>query len=507
MVLLIIGNALFSVCGVMTALYAKYIIDAAQNADKNALIKNGVALGALILLQTFLKVVCKALEARVQGKIEISIKTELFSSILKKDYEKITSIHTGELMTRLTSDVSVVSDGVVTILPSAVAMVTRLVCAFAALFSLDRMFSLILLSGGALLFVFTRFFRGKMKSLHKADMMKDRSKVYQNDNYYAKIKRNRWSIFANIGFSAAFSVGWLFAMLWSAARLSRGAITFGTLTAIVQLVSQVQTPVTSLSGYLPKYYTMLASSDRILETESLPESVAYNMPGLDVGKIYDEMSYMEMESVTFGYGRENVIEDGSVRINKGDFTVISGISGIGKSTFFKLLTGVLTPQNGSISVVSGGKKYHIDKYMRPLFAYVPQGNMLMSGTIRDNIKLTNSTATDEEALEAAKISCAYDFINELPSGLDTVLMENGRGLSEGQIQRLAVARAVLSGAPVMLLDEATSALDAETEKKLLLGLRSLKGRTCVIISHKTAAFEVADSVIEIKDGHLHSKKI
>ena len=141
MVLLIIGNALFSVCGVMTALYAKYIIDAAQNADKNALIKNGVALGALILLQTFLKVVCKALEARVQGKIEISIKTELFSSILKKDYEKITSIHTGELMTRLTSDVSVVSDGVVTILPSAVAMVTRLVCAFAALFSLDRMFS------------------------------------------------------------------------------------------------------------------------------------------------------------------------------------------------------------------------------------------------------------------------------------------------------------------------------------------------------------------------------
>lgn len=383
MVLLIIGNALFSVCGVMTALYAKYIIDAAQNADKNALIKNGVALGALILLQTFLKVVCKALEARVQGKIEISIKTELFSSILKKDYEKITSIHTGELMTRLTSDVSVVSDGVVTILPSAVAMVTRLVCAFAALFSLDRMFSLILLSGGALLFVFTRFFRGKMKSLHKAvqktdggvrsfmqevienllvvkifdvaDMMKDRSKVYQDENYYAKIKRNRWSIFANIGFSAAFSVGWLFAMLWSAARLSRGAITFGTLTAIVQLVSQVQTPVTSLSGYLPKYYTMLASADRILETESLPESVAYNMPGLDVGKIYDEMSYMEMESVTFGYGRENVIENGSVRINKGDFTVISGISGIGKSTFFKLLTGVLTPQKGSISVVSGGK--------------------------------------------------------------------------------------------------------------------------------------------------------
>ena len=131
--------------------------------------------------------------------------------------------------------------------------------------------------------------------------------------------------------------------------------------------------------------------------------------------------------------------------------------------------------------------------------------MLMSGTIRDNIKFVNAAATDEEVLEAAKISCAYDFITELPDGLDTVLMENGRGLSEGQIQRLAVARAVLSGAPVMLLDEATSALDAETEKKLLLGLRSLKDRTCVIISHKTAAFDVANSVIEIKDRHLYSK--
>lgn len=180
-----------------------------------------------------------------------------------------------------------------------------------------------------------------VKIFDVADMMKDRSKVYQDENYYAKIKRNRWSIFANIGFSAAFSVGWLFAMLWSAARLSRGAITFGTLTAIVQLVSQVQTPVTSLSGYLPKYYTMLASADRILETEYLPESVAYNMPGLDVGKIYDEMSYMEMESVTFGYGRENVIEDGSVRINKGDFTVISGISGIGKAHSSSCLQGCL----------------------------------------------------------------------------------------------------------------------------------------------------------------------
>lgn len=533
LVLLIIGNALFAVCGVLTAVFAKYIIDSAQAGDKTALFKNGVILAALILFQTALKVLCKSLEVRVQGKIEISIKTELFSKILKKDYEKITGIHSGELMTRLTSDVSVISDGVITILPSVVAMGTRLVCAFIALFALDKVFSLILLTGGIILFVFTRFFRGKMKFLHKAvqetdgksrsfmqeaiesllviklfnvgGKMKEQSEELQDENYIAKIKRNRWSIFANIGFSMAFSFGYLFAMLWSAARLSRGAITFGTLTAIIQLVNQVQAPVTSLSGYLPKYYSMLASADRVIEIEEMPESEAKNPPTLDIKKLYDELEGIEFSNVTFGYSNENVIENCSVEIEKGDFVVISGISGIGKSTLFKLMTGVLTPKNGEIIIRSGGRNYPVDKFSRQIFAYVPQGNMLMSGTIRDNIKFVRDNATDGEVMAAARVSCAYNFISELPDGLDTVLMENGKGLSEGQIQRLAVARAVLSGAPVMLLDEATSALDEATEERLLSNIRGLKDKTCVIISHKKASYKICNREIKIQDKNAAVK--
>lgn len=535
LVLLVAGNALFAVCGVLTALFSKNIIDCAQNGSRSGLLRYGIILFAIFAVQIVLRMCMKSLEIRIQGKIEIRIKTNLFSNILKKDYMKITQIHSGELMTRLTSDVSVITDGVTSILPSVVSMATRLISALALLFILDKTFAVILAAAGTILFLFTRLFRGKMKSLHKRvqesdgkvrsfmqeaiesmlvvkifdveEKIRNQSTEIQGENYDAKIVRNRWSIFANTGFSAAFSFGYLFAIIWSGLRLLAGSISFGTLTAVIQLVNQVQTPVTSLSGILPKYYSMLASADRIIEIENMPESKALNSADIDTKQIYDELRSIEFKNITFGYGRDTIIENSSFSINKGDFVVISGISGIGKSTLFKLMVGVLQPQGGEVFINSGGKKLFADKFTRPLFAYVPQGNMLMSGTIRDNIKFVNDTASDSEVLNAAEISCALDFIKELPKGLDTVLYENGRGLSEGQIQRLAVARAVLSGAPVILLDEATSALDEETETKMLKNIKSLKNKTCVIISHKQAAFCICDAEIIVSEKKVKKNKL
>ena len=166
---------------------------------------------------------------------------------------------------------------------------------------------------------------------------------------------------------------------------------------------------------------------------------------------------------------------------------------------------MLPVDSGEISIKSGGKSYSVDKYTRPLFAYVPQGNMLFSGTIRENLKFINDAATDEEVMRAAQISCADEFINELPDGLDTVLLENGHGLSEGQIQRLAIARAVLTDAPILLLDEATSALDEATEKKLLSNIKELKEKTCIIISHKSAAYEICNKELYISDKSIETK--
>ena len=530
LVLLVIGNALYSVCGVSMAVFAKYIIDSAARGDRDGLLKYAVILLAVIAAQIALRLGCKALEVRISGKLEIKYKSELFSQILKKDYLKISEFHSGELMTRLTSDVSVVSQAVTTIVPSIAAMLTRLLCAFAVLFHLDKKFALLFLVAGVALFVFTRIFRGSIKKLHRrvqetdgevrsfmqeaiesllvvkifgvASKIRKNADGLQQENYKAKIRKNRWSIFANLGFSAAFSLGYLFGLVWGGLKLCAGTISFGTLTAIIQLIGQVQTPFTGLSGIVPQYYSMLSSAERIIEIENMQQSKAVNSPDVDTKKLYDELDCIRFDGVSFSYDRDTVLENGSFDIKKNDFIMISGISGIGKSTLFKLLVGVLPVDEGKISIISGGSEYTVDKYTRPLFAYVPQGNMLFSGTIRDNLRFVNDTATDEEIMKAAAVSCADEFIKELPDGLDTILLENGHGLSEGQVQRLAIARAVLTGAPILLLDEATSALDEATEKQLLKNIRGLNEKTCIIISHKSAAYEICNKELKIEDKSI-----
>ena len=535
MVSLIICDALYSVCGVSMVVFAKLIIDSAQKGDKDSLIHNAIILLLVIVAQISLKLLSKALEVRISGRLEMKYKSKLFESILKKDYLKISQYHSGELMTRLTSDAAVVSQAVTTIMPAIASMLTRLVCAFAVLFALDKWFALLFLIAGLVLFVFTRIFRGSMKKLHKAVQETDgsvrsfmqesiesvlvikifnvgkkimeRAERLQKNNLDAKIKKNRWSIFANLGFSAAFSLGYLFGLVWSGVKLCTGSMSFGTLTAIMQLISQVQAPFTSLSGIVPQYYSMIASAERIIEIENLSASKSLNDKDINTEKVYSEMQEIRFDNVSFGYGRDSVIENADFTIKKNDFTVISGISGIGKSTLFKLLVGVVPPDSGRIYIKCGDNEYGIDKYMRGLFAYVPQGNMLFSGTIRDNIRFVNSSAGEAEIMRAAEISCADKFINELPDGLDTVLLENGHGLSEGQIQRLAIARAVLSDAPILLLDEATSALDEKTEKQVLSNIRELKNKTCVIISHKAAAFEICDTELRIADKKISMQKL
>lgn len=526
LVLLILGNALSSVCAVSVALFSKRIVDAAQNGDLDRLLKTGLGLLAIVILQIALRILDNSLSVRISGKLEMACKRRLFSSILQKEYSAVTAYHSGELMTRLTSDITVVTDNATVLLPTATAMVTRLVFAFAVIVSLDARFALLLLAAGVLLFVFTRAFRSKIKKLHKAvqasdgrlraflqesiesllavqvfgvqDKVTREADVRQSENFDAKIRRNRWSIAANAGFLAAFSFGTLFTLLWCGWRLAAGAITFGTLTALLQLVNQVQTPLTNLSGLMPKYYSMLSSAERLLEIEGLPDEAQTGTKTIPT----KDFESARFRGVSFAYGQNEVFTDADFEIRKNDFVVISGISGIGKSTLFKLLLGVLTPQSGEITVAAGGRTYPADKNTRGLFAYVPQGNLLFSGTVRDNIRFIKEDATDEEILRAAKIACADSFIDELPAGLDTLLGEGGSGLSEGQMQRIAVARAILTDAPVLLLDEATSALDEETEARLLQNIRALQNKTCLIISHKKAAYAVCTRELTVKDGSV-----
>lgn len=527
-------RTLLTVLGVYFALSSKGVIDAASRKDRSGLIFAALLLVGIILVQLFIKLVGNALEERVKARMEISFKSKLFKAILKKDYSLITAYHSGDLLTRITSDINVVTDGVISLLPGVLATIVGLICAFLGLVSLDRTFAYIFLIGGLFLLFIISLLRPLMKNLHKSvqeSYSKVRSffqetilsllmvKVFSIEDYMGKkgdelqetvfnnkMKRRNISVIANTGMSFIFSFASLFALIRCSVRLFLGAITFGTLTAVLQLVNQIQYPIASLSSVLPSYFSILASAERIIEVEELPEEKGENQ-SLEKEN-YEKLSRIVFDNISFSYGRDEVLDKTTCSINKGDFIIISGISGIGKSTLMKLLLGVICPQKGEIYLLmENGEKISVGKHIRSLFSYVPQGNLLLSGTIRESVSVVRPDAKDEEIIEASKIACAYDFIKELPEGLDTVIGEKGAGLSEGQVQRLAITRAVLSSAPIILLDEATSALDGETEEKLLDNIKQLNNKTCVLISHKKAAYSVCNKEFKVENKKIVENNI
>ena len=251
---------------------------------------------------------------------------------------------------------------------------------------------------------------------------------------------------------------------------------------------------------MPKYYSMLASAERIMEIEQIENEPNFNE--IDREKVYGQLKGIAIENAVFTYDRDKVLNGGSVYINKGEFVAISGPSGVGKSTLIKLLLGVYQLDNGKVYFDLNDCKLDIDNSTRVMFSYVPQGNMLFSGSLKDNITFINSNASQSQIDFALFVSQVSEFIGDLPQGLDTLVGENGVGLSEGQIQRIAIARAILTNAPIILLDEATSALDEQTEKAVLNNLKALKDTTVIIVSHKKAATSICDRNIQIKDKKI-----
>ncbi len=525
---LTLARCALTVLGVLFALTSKNVIDAAVSYDKTALYLSAFKLLAIIVAQILIRLVGQSIEVKSTARLQILFKSHLFDSIMKKDYSSITAYHSGDLLTRLSNDISVITSGIMALVPGIIGLLTGLIYALFTLIQLDRNFAFIFLFGGLVLLIIISCFRKVTKRLHKRvqetesatrsffqeslgsilmvkvfgieKTISEKSGALQNENFKAVMKRRNLNIFASNSLSFIFSCGSFYALVWSAFRLYSQTITFGTLTAILQLVSQIQHPFANLSGVVPQYYSILASAERIIEIENLPDEKEAEL--LDPVSSYHGLDYIRFENISFNYGRDVILENADLTINKGDFAVIAGISGIGKSTLIKLLLGVIHPTDGRIFMKIDGKEMETGKYARPLFSYVPQGNLLLSGTIREAVSLIRPGVTDDEIMQAAEISCAADFIRALPEGLDTYVGEKGMGLSEGQVQRLAVTRAILSDAPIILLDEATSALDEPTEEKLLQNIRSMNNKTCIIISHKRAAFNICN-----KEIYIENKKI
>lgn len=523
-------NCVYASTSVIFALMCRGVIDGAVDGDRNGIIKYALGLLGVILLQLALRLICNSLEESVKAGLEIGLRDGMLRSVMKKEYSSVAGIHSGEILNRMFSDVQIVSEGVTGILPGFVNMVTRLVCAVAVLIALDRSFTLLFLAAGVVMFAVSKLFRGRIKRLHRTmqscegrvrsflqetvenllavktfgceDRMSAENGKNQQSYYRARMKKRNVTVFANAGFGFVFQAGYLCAMLWGAGGIYSGAMTYGTLTAILQLVNQIQAPFAGLSGLFPRLYSCLASAERIMELEGLPDE-----PPAGKTLDYADLRSIEFRNVCFSYGENTVLTDVSVSVSKGEFASLTGISGGGKSTLFLLIMGAYKPDSGEIVFTSSKGDFLPGLETRGLIAYVPQGNILFSGTVAENIAFLKPDASLDEIYAAAETACAAEFIGLLPDGYETAVGENGFGISEGQAQRIAVARALLGGAPMILLDEATSALDEATEAKLLKNIAGLKDKTVLIVTHRPAALKICGKRLLLKDGGIEYGKL
>ena len=517
-----IANALLIVA---FSLGTSQVIDTAISGEIPAFIKACLVQASIILGILLTLTFNRSMNDKLTAKLDMDWKRDLLRGMLHGDYAEVSAFHSGELLNRLNNDVRIINTSILNTLPNLASMLTKLIAAIAVLVALEPLFSLIVLAAGIAVILVTALLRKRLKGLHKkvsqhdgkvsgflqetlenllmvqamdvANEMEHRADKLMQNRFKVQMKRKNISLTANTCVSImAYGAGFG-ALVWCSAGLLNGTMSFGTLTAITQLVGQLQAPFVNLSGIIPQYIAMTAAAERLMELEALSGEPAPSKG--DSQEVYQQMSGIGAENLCFAYDRDRVFDDAAFMLPKGQFGVIVGHSGIGKSTLLKLMLGIFHPQAGQLFVQTDKGSIALDRSTRGLFAYVPQGNLLISGTLRENLLITRPEATEEEIRQAIHISAMDDFLPSLPQGLDTVLGEGAAGLSEGQAQRLSIARAILSQAPILLLDEATSALDADTEV-LVLGRLKDTGKTCIAVTHRPAAIALSSWKLEVKDG-------
>lgn len=519
----------------LLALVSKQVLDIATGAAAGQAAWYCGALFVVLAVQAGLNILRANLQVRVMTKLEMNLRTRMFSLLLHKRYSEVKLIHSGEILNRFTSDIDVIVSGIIGLFPQLFSMLTQLIGGLAVLFTVDRAFSMVILAVGLAVLLAGRLYSGKFRYLHK-EVQRTNGKVraflqecmenlvviksfvsehpvlghldeYQQENYQIRKKRTAVSNVANTAVYVLFSSGYYAALVWGAFRVASGQMTFGTITALLQIINQIKAPVRNMSGLLPQYYSMLASAERLMELENLPdETIREEIT--DPAGFYEQMKEIRLDHGTFSYeDGEVVLSDASLRIRKGVKLAIAGPSGAGKSTLFKLLLSLDRLQKGKLVIVTETGELPVDAGMRSLFSYVPQGNLILSGTIRENLLFGNEGVTEAAMREAARAACIAEEIEQFPAGYDSVLGERSIGLSEGQAQRLAIARALLSRAPVLLLDECTSALDPETETRLLSNLKKLEGRTILCVSHKDITIKSCEEIVWLENGKFEGEKI
>lgn len=516
----VLADVIQALAGVYTAVFTKNVMDAALDPN----LRNTFAGEAVCLIVTVLILLISAYLGRyITEKLTIELdrdwKKEILSHLLHGKFSEVSKFHSGELINRLTGDVQNVNSGIVSVFPSAISMVTRLVAASIVMFRLVPVLTAIIWTVGIIIALLTTAFRRYMKNLHKKisesngkvssfiqesiekllmiqamnleGETEKRANLLLNDRFKIQNKRKNISVGANAGLVLLLNILYYGSIIYCAFMMFAELLTPGTLMAVAQLVGKVQGPFASLSGIFTSYISMLASGERLHELFSITEEISREA---DTSSSFEKIVGTNV-SFTYPGDDEQTIGNLSFEIPKGSFAAITGESGAGKSTLLKLLLGIYPIDGGELSIQTKTGKENVSRATRTFFSYVPQGNLLLSGSLRENLLLTKPDATEEELQHAIYVSDLSDMVSELPEGLDTLIGENNLGISDGQAQRLSIARAVLRNSDILLLDEATSALDPETEIHVLERLKNLN-KTIIVVTHRPKALELCDRHIE-----------
>ena len=528
-------------------------IDVASGVSKGNLYWAVAVMGILILLDFLLSISSTWVQNLLGIKAQNRMQQRILDRILRSQWHGRERYHSGDVLNRLEFDVANVVDFLTQTIPNTLSILAMFIGAFCYLFAMDPWLALITVAIIPVFVAVSKIYVSQMrkltkdvrtedsrvqsalqetiqhrmliKTLESEDMMIDRLEHSQSILRHKVVRRTVFSVFSNTVLNMGFAVGYLVAFLWAAVRMASHSLTFGGMTAFLQLVNRIQSPARSLTKLVPAFVSVFTAAERLMELEENP----LDEQGEPV--VMEPPCGIRLEHVSYAYDDgdgDEVLHDLSFDFKPGTCTAVLGETGAGKTTLIRIILGLIQPKGGQALIYASlkNKEERIKKtgnrrqrralhnvatqhlapttFVTPIspltrcnLSYVPQGNTLLSGSVRDNLRLGKLNATDEEMTEALHMSCA-DFLFSEHDGLDTLCGEQGTGLSEGQAQRIAIARALLRNRPVLLLDEATSALDPETEKQLLRNILSNKKRTVIFITHRLAVTDYCDQTLKIE---------
>lgn len=517
--------------GLGTSVASKYLIDAVTGRKTNAVGTAAAAMATMLLLGILLRAVSGRVGARLSIRVQNEIQAEVYQKILTTAWEPLEQFRPGDLLSRLTGDVGTVAGGVTGFAPGAIAGAAQFAGALGIMLFFDPVMAAIALVCVPASACLSRLLAGRMRGHSKqmkaisSDIMSFYEDSLSNltsikafgvtglfgekmlrlqGEYRAEyLDYNRFSVRTSAGLSlmgAAASAG---CFSWGVFRLWSGAITYGSLTMFLQLSSALGSAFSALIGMVSSAISLSTSAGRVMAITQLPDEQTGTLPD----EIRPEETSVRMEGLGFAYqnGRP-VLRGVAFHAGPNELVALTGPSGGGKTTLLRLLLGLARPQQGSAALCCGGRQYPLSAATRSAFAYVPQGSSLFAGTIRDNLRMARPDADEARLHAALRAACADDFVRALPGGLDYSVGARGKGLSEGQMQRLAIARAMLRGAPVLLLDEATSALDEATEAQLLHNLMSSgMVHTCVFATHRPGTAKICTRRYRVDGGTVREE--